>query len=86
LIDNAIPICRLLILTFRIEFDNDELAGGMTPIQRIIVPYCKDAIGFGSIIHHTKSKKTVEMVTNLVMKNLSLTRGSHQEQLLKELF
>ncbi len=29
----------------------------MTPIQRTIVPYWKDAIGLGSIIHHTKSKK-----------------------------
>ncbi len=57
MINNAIPICRLLILTFRIDFDNDELAGGTTPIQRTIVPYWKDAIGFGSIIHHTKSKK-----------------------------
>jgi hypothetical protein len=57
LIDNAIPICRLLILIFHIVFDNDELAGGTTPIQRTIVPYWKDAIGLGSIIHHTKSKK-----------------------------
>ncbi len=56
MIDNA-PICRLLILTFRIDFDNDELAGGTTPIQRTIVPYWKDAIGLDSIIHHTKSKK-----------------------------
>jgi hypothetical protein len=30
----------------------------MTPIQRTIVPYWKDAIGLGSIAHHTKSKKT----------------------------
>ncbi len=29
----------------------------MTPIQRTIVPYWKDAIGLGSIVHHTKSKK-----------------------------
>ncbi len=57
LIDNPIPICRLLILTFCIEFDNDELAEGTTPIQRTIVPYWKDAIGLGSIIHYTKSKK-----------------------------
>jgi hypothetical protein len=57
LIDNAIPICRLLILTFPINFDNDELAGGTTPIQRTIDLYWKDAIGLGSIIHHTKSKK-----------------------------
>jgi hypothetical protein len=47
----------LLILTFPIDFDNDELAGGMTPIQRTIVPYWKDAIRLGSIIHHTESKK-----------------------------
>jgi hypothetical protein len=57
LADNAILICRLLILTFCIDFDNDELAGGTTPIQRTIVPYRKDAIGLGSIIHRTKSKK-----------------------------
>ncbi len=57
MIDNAIPICRLLVLTFCIDFNNDELAGGMTPIQRTIVPYWKDAIGLRSIIHHTKSKK-----------------------------
>jgi hypothetical protein len=29
----------------------------MTPIQGTIVPYWKDAIGLGSIVHHTKSKK-----------------------------
>ncbi len=29
----------------------------MTPIRRTIVPYWKYAIGLGSIIHHTKSKK-----------------------------
>ncbi len=46
-----------VILTFCIDFNNDELAGGTTPIQRIIVPYWKDAIGLGSIDHHTKSKK-----------------------------
>jgi hypothetical protein len=57
LVDNAIPICWLLILTFRIDFDNDELVGGTTPIQRTIVPYWKDAIGLSSIIHYTKSKK-----------------------------
>jgi hypothetical protein len=73
----------LLILTF---LDNDELAGGTTPIQRTIIPYWKDAIGLGSIIHHTKSKKNMEMVTNLLMTNLSLTRGSHQARLLKEVF
>jgi hypothetical protein len=86
LIDNAIPICWLLILTFRIDFENDELAGGTTPIQRTIFPYWKDAIGLGSIIHYTKSKKKMEMVSNLSMINLSLTRGSHQAQLLKEVF
>jgi hypothetical protein len=61
MIDNAIPICRFLILTFPIDFDNDELTGGTTPIQRTQV-----------------KKKTMEMVTNLLMINLSLTRGSHQ--------
>ncbi len=60
MIDNPIPICRLLILTFCIDFNNDELAEGTTPIQRTIVPYWKDAIGLGSIIHYTKSKKTHE--------------------------
>jgi hypothetical protein len=29
----------------------------MTLIQRTIIPYRKDAIMLGSIIHHTKSKK-----------------------------
>ncbi len=29
----------------------------MTPIQRTIVPYWNNAIGLGSIVHHTKSKK-----------------------------
>jgi hypothetical protein len=46
-----------VLLTFRIDFDNNELTGGMTPIQRTIVPYWKDAIGLGSIVHHTKSEK-----------------------------
>ncbi len=46
-----------VILTFCIDFDNDELAGGTTPIKRTILPYWKDAIGLGSIVHHTKFKK-----------------------------
>jgi hypothetical protein len=29
----------------------------MTPIRRTIVPYWKDAIGLGSIVHHTSPKK-----------------------------
>ncbi len=29
----------------------------MSPIQRTIIPYWKDAIGLSSIIHYTKSKK-----------------------------
>ncbi len=57
MIDNPILICRLLILTFCVDFNNDELAGGTTPIQRTTVPYWKDAIGLGSIIHYTKPKK-----------------------------
>jgi hypothetical protein len=66
------------MLTFHIDFGTNELAGGTTPIQRTIVPYWKDAIGLGSIIYHTMSEKMMEMVTNLLMTNLSLTRGSHQ--------
>ncbi len=40
-----------------IDFDNNELTGGTTFIQRTIVPYWNDAAGLGSIICHTKSKK-----------------------------
>jgi hypothetical protein len=36
---------------------NNELAGEMMPIQRTIVPYWKDAIGLGSAVSDTKSKK-----------------------------
>ncbi len=57
MVDNTIPIFRLLVLTFCIDFNNDELAGGTTPIQRTIIPYWKDVIRLGSIIHYTKSKK-----------------------------
>ncbi len=57
MIDNPVPICRLLILTFCIDLNNDELTEGTTPIQRTIIPYWKDAIGLSSIIHYTKSKK-----------------------------
>jgi hypothetical protein len=39
-----------------IDFNNNELARGMTPIQRTIIPYWKDAIVLGSIICHTKAK------------------------------
>jgi hypothetical protein len=40
-----------------IDFDNDELARGMTLIQRTIVSCWNDAVGLGSIVCHTKSKK-----------------------------
>jgi hypothetical protein len=40
-----------------IDFDNNELAGGTTLIQRTIVPYWKNAVGLGSIVCYTKSKK-----------------------------
>jgi hypothetical protein len=43
-----------------INIDNDELAGGTIIIWRTIVPYWKDAVGLGSIICHTKSKKKDE--------------------------
>jgi hypothetical protein len=45
------------ILTFRIDFDNDELAGGTTPIQKFIIPNWNNAMELGSIVHHTMSKK-----------------------------
>jgi hypothetical protein len=40
-----------------IDFDNDELAGGTTLIQRSMVSYLNNAVGLGSIVCHTKSKK-----------------------------
>jgi hypothetical protein len=40
-----------------IDFDNNELAGRTTFIQRTIVPYWNDAVGLGNIVCHTKSKK-----------------------------
>ncbi len=40
-----------------IDFDNNELAGGTTLTQRTIIPYWNDAVGLGSIVCHTKSKK-----------------------------
>jgi hypothetical protein len=46
-----------VVLTFRFDFDNDELSGGTTPVQRTIVPYWKDAIRLCSIVHHTMFKK-----------------------------
>jgi hypothetical protein len=58
-------------------FDIDELTGGTTPIQRTILLCWKDAIGLGSIVCHTKSKKMMETATDSFMTNLSLTRGSH---------
>jgi hypothetical protein len=61
-----------------IDFDKDELAGGTTLIQRTIVPYWNNAVGLGSIVCHTKSKKMMETLTDLSMTNLSLMRGSHQ--------
>jgi hypothetical protein len=63
-----------------IDFDINEPAGGTTLIQRTIVPYWKDAIRFGSIICHNKSKKMMETATDLLMMNLSSARGSHQAQ------
>ncbi len=39
-----------------IDFDNDELAGGMTLIQRTIVPCWNNAVRLGSIICHTTKK------------------------------
>ncbi len=40
-----------------IDLDNHELPGWMTLIQRTIVPCWKDAVGLGSIVCRTKSKK-----------------------------
>jgi hypothetical protein len=40
-----------------IDFDNNELAKGMTIIQITIVPCWNNAVRLGSIICHTKSKK-----------------------------
>jgi hypothetical protein len=64
--------------------NNHELAGVMTPIQRTIAPYWKDTIRLGSIVRHTKSKKTMETVTDSLMTNISSTRGSHRAQLLQK--
>jgi hypothetical protein len=62
-------------------FHNKELAKGTILIQRTIVPYWKDAVGLGSFVCHTKSKKKrMETATELSMMNLSLTQGSHQAQ------
>jgi hypothetical protein len=47
-------------------------------------PYWKDATGFGSFVCHTKSKKMMEMATNSLMTNFSLTRGSHQARWLQK--
>ncbi len=40
-----------------IDFDNNELAGGTTLIQKTINPYWNDTVGLGSIVCYTKSKK-----------------------------
>jgi hypothetical protein len=63
-----------------IDFDNDEFAGGTTPIQRTIIPYLNNAIGLDSIVCHTKSTTTIEMANDSLMTNFSSTRGSHQAQ------
>jgi hypothetical protein len=86
LIDNAIPICWLLILTFCIDFDNDELAGGTTPIQRTIVPYWKEQLDSAASFITPSPKKNHGDGDQFVDNNLSLTRGSHQARLLKEVF
>ncbi len=39
-----------------IDFDNNELTGGTTLIQRTIIPCWNNAVGLGSIICHTKSE------------------------------
>jgi hypothetical protein len=62
-----------------IDLNLNELARGTTVIQRTIVPYWNNAVGLGSIICHTKSKKKMmETATDLSMTNLLSTRGSHQ--------
>jgi hypothetical protein len=40
-----------------IDYHNHELAGGTIFIHGTIVPYWKDAVGLGSFVCHTKSKK-----------------------------
>jgi hypothetical protein len=40
-----------------IDFDNNELSRGTTLIWRTIVSCCNNAVGLGSIVCHTKSKK-----------------------------
>ncbi len=66
-----------------IDLHNHELTGGTTLIQRTIIPWWRDAITFGSIVCHTKSKKMIEMATDSSMTNLSLTRKSHRAQWLQ---
>jgi hypothetical protein len=64
-----------------IDFDNDELAGGMTLIQRTIVPYWNNTVRPGSIVCHTKSEeKMIEMATDSLMMSLSLKNVSHRGQ------
>jgi hypothetical protein len=43
-------------------------------------------LGLAALFITPSPKKTIEMVTDLLMTNLSLTRGSHQAQRLKEVF
>ncbi len=49
----VLPPCKLRF----IDYHNNELAGQTIFIHGTIVPYWKDAAGFGSFVSHTKSKK-----------------------------
>jgi hypothetical protein len=61
-----------------IDFDNNELAGGTTPIQKNIIPYWNSAIGLAASFVTPSPKKMMEMATDSSMTYLSSTRGSHQ--------
>jgi hypothetical protein len=57
-----------------IYLNNNELAGGTTLIRRTIVLCWKDAIRFGIITCHTKSRKMMETATVLLMMNLFIDK------------
>jgi hypothetical protein len=60
-----------------INFDNHELAGGTTIIQKTIVPYWTDAIRFAAWFVTPSPKKMMATATDSLMTNLSSVRESH---------
>ncbi len=87
LIDNSIPIFRLLLYSLSVLIlIMMSLPEEQPPFKEPPSPIGRMQLGLAASFITPSPKKPMEMVTNLLMTTPSLTRGSHQAQWLKEGF